>query len=90
MGMMFDDNLDILDLDALRACSVCGDPFCPGCETPNRRRGADALRAHATALRDQAAGLPRFLRCRWLAAARKCELRARALMRPTRVDDDAA
>jgi hypothetical protein len=86
--MTLDDELEFLDLDALRGCANCGDLFCPGCETPDRRPEADALRAHAARLRAEAAGFPRFMRCRWLAAARKCELRARMLVRPMRVEAD--
>jgi hypothetical protein len=88
MGMTtLDDEVAFLDLDDLRTCAVCGDPFCAGCEAPDPRREAEALQSRAARLRAEAAGRPRFVRCRWLAAARKCELRARALVRP-RVEAD--
>jgi hypothetical protein len=88
--MTLDDELEFLELDDLRGCATCGDLLCNGCTRPSRQPEADALEARAARLRAEAEGLPRFIKCRWLAAARKCELRARALMRPTRVDDDAA
>jgi hypothetical protein len=88
--MTLDDELEFLELDALRACAVCGDPFCASCEAPDRRREADALQAHADKLRAEAEKFPRFIKCRWLTEAMRYELRARRLVRPTRVDDDAA
>jgi hypothetical protein len=90
MGMTLDDELEFLDLDELRSCATCGNPFCSGCEAPDRRREADALQSHAARLRAESAGLTRFVRCKWLTVALRCELQARRLVRPMKIDNGDA